>query len=106
MCYISDKPVMLVARVDERISGLTFDPVYGRVYWTELKKHQSVLFTDSNGNKLTTLYKNRESARNIVSCSKTGLVESLIFILVFIRNIVPQKLHIKIWSMTDLLLRP
>ena len=70
---ILDKPAMLVARVDEKISGLTFDPVYGRIYWTELNKRQSVLYTDSNGNKLTTLYRNRENARNIVSCFKTGL---------------------------------
>ena len=68
----SDKPVMLVARVDEKISGLSFDPVFGRIYWTEQNKRQSVLYTDSNGNKLTTLFKNRENARNIVSCRKTG----------------------------------
>ena len=72
MFSVLDKPVMLVARVDERISGLTFDPVYGRIYWTELNRRQSVLYTDSNGNKLTTLYRNRENARNIVSCLETG----------------------------------
>ena len=63
---------MLVARVDERVSGLTYDPVYGRVYWTEPGKRQSVLYTDTNANMLKSLYKGRAGARGIVSCRKTG----------------------------------
>lgn len=62
----------IVARVDERVSGLTYDTVYGRIYFTEPNKRQSVLYTDTNANKLVFLYKNRNGARNIVSCRKTG----------------------------------
>ena len=68
----TDKPVKLVGRVDDNVSGLAFDPVYGRIYWTEPSARQSVLYTDSNANKLNNLYKNRDNARGIVSCVKTG----------------------------------